>query len=85
MQWNVLTQTDHSTLGEQKKFIKRKNRIELWPYITEARYVFHDQEVTEHASLIFTIDIENAKLGKNIFRATHPCSNIQTTKLYSTT
>ena len=58
-----------------KKF-DRRGRIDnllvtpkLMPYISEARYVFHEHELTDHASLIFTLDIKNAEMGKGLFRA----------------
>ena len=33
--------------------------------------VFHEHELTDHASLIFTLDIEKAERGPGVFRA-HP-------------
>ena len=42
------------------------------PLISEARYVFHKHEITDHAIFIFTIDIENTEQGKGLFRANQP-------------
>ena len=38
-------------------------------YIRDARFIFHEHGLTDHASLIFTIDIENADMGPGVFRA----------------
>ena len=39
------------------------------PFMSEVRYVFHDHKISNHASLLFTIDIEKAEKGPRIFRA----------------
>ena len=41
----------------------------LFPCISEARYIFPEHYITDHASLIFTIDIKKAKKGPVVFRA----------------
>ena len=41
----------------------------LLGHIKDARYIFHEHSVSDHASLIFTIDIEEADLGPGVFRA----------------
>ena len=41
----------------------------LHHYIRDARYIFHEHGMTDHASLIFTIDIENADMGPGVFCA----------------
>ena len=73
MQLGVSNQTLTCT-----KNYKQKGRIDhllatpkLSPFISEARYVFHEHELTDHASLIFTLDIEKAERGPGVFRA-HP-------------
>ena len=41
----------------------------LLGHIKDARYIFHEHSVSDHANLIFTIDIEEADLGPGVFRA----------------
>ena len=41
----------------------------LLGHIKDARYIFHEHAITDHASLIFTIDIEEADQGPGVFRA----------------
>ncbi len=55
---------------------EKKGRIDhllatpkLLEHIKDARYVFHEHSITDHASLIFTIDIEEADIGPGVFRA----------------
>ena len=43
--------------------------LNLIRYISEARYVFHEHEISDHASLLFTLDIEKAEKGPVVFRA----------------
>ena len=38
-------------------------------HIKEARYIYHEHSITDHASLLFTIDIEEAEMGPGVFRA----------------
>ena len=58
------------------KNVKQKGRIDhllatpsLMLFISESRYIFHEYEITDHACLIFTIDIEKAEKGLGVFRA----------------
>ena len=44
-------------------------RHKLLGCIKDARYIFHEHAITDHASLIFTIDIEEADQGPGVFRA----------------
>ena len=37
-------------------------------YTSEARYVFYEHAISDHASLLFTLDIEKAEKGPGIFR-----------------
>ena len=69
------------------KNLQKKGRIDhllatlkLQPFISDTRYVFHKHELTDHASLIFTIDIEKAEQGQGVFRLTPTYSIIQITK-----
>ena len=39
------------------------------PFISEVIYVFHEYELTDHARLLFTLDIKKAEKGSGIFRA----------------
>ena len=55
---------------------EKKGRIDhllvtpkLLEHIKDAKYVFHEHSITDHASLIFTIDIEEADMGPGVFRA----------------
>ena len=41
----------------------------LLGHIKDARYIFHEHSVSDHARLIFTIDIEEADRGPGVFRA----------------
>ena len=58
------------------KNFKQKGRIDrllatpsLFPCISVARYIFPEHYITDHASLIFTIDIKKAEKGRGVFRA----------------
>ena len=58
------------------KNFKIKGRIDhllitpsLMPFISEARYIFHEHDISDHASLLFTIDIKKADDGPGFFRA----------------
>ena len=41
----------------------------LMSHMKDARYIFHEHSVSDHASLIFTINIEEADRGPAVFRA----------------
>ena len=41
----------------------------LLSHIKEAKYIFHEHSLSDHASLIFTIDVEEADRGPGVFRA----------------
>ena len=58
------------------KSFNKKGRIDhllvtpkLMPFITEARYVFHEHVLKDRASLLFTLNIKKPEKGPGIFSA----------------
>ena len=56
--------------------IFKKGRIDhmlvtpkLMPFVSEAIYLFHEHKISDHSSLLFTLDIEKSEKGPGILRA----------------
>ena len=59
---------------ENNKF-QQKGKIDhllvtpkLMPFVSKGRYLFHEHEISDHTSLLFTLDIEKVDKGPGIFR-----------------
>ena len=56
-------------MGEKGRIDHLFSTPKLLSHIKYAKCIFHEHSLSDHASLIFTIDVEEADMGPGVFRA----------------